>query len=120
MYIVDEVKRNRARMAGKGHQIMMYGCWYEESDLLINTLQSMKSHIPVMHCEKRIGEAISKGEFDEAYRKFDINCNIAKEIGTVKIVVHLWDGRTSDAYFDNNINAYMHLREIAGKYELNC
>ena len=64
-----------------GFEFMMYGLWYEETDVLIKTLQSMKLHIPVMHCEKRIGEAISKGEFDEAYRKFDINCNIAKEIG---------------------------------------
>lgn len=101
-----------------GFEFMMYSTWYEEVDTLISTLRSMNLNIPVMHCEKHLGEAISKGEFDEAYRKFKINCNIAKEIGAGKIVVHLWDGLTSDAHFDNNLNAYLHLKNIADQYNI--
>lgn len=99
-----------------GFEFMMYSSWYEEVDVLIKTLKSMELHIPVMHCEKQIGEAVSKGEFDEAYRRFSINCYIAKEIGAGSMVVHLWDGITSDAYFKNNIDAYSHLIDIANKY----
>lgn len=60
---------------------MMYSSWYDEAETLIVALKEMQLYIPVMHCEKHIGEAISKGEFDEVYQRFDINCYIAREIG---------------------------------------
>lgn len=53
-----------------GFEFMMYSSWYDEVDSLIDFLQSMEFHIPVMHCEKRMGEAVSKGEFEEAYKAF--------------------------------------------------
>lgn len=99
-----------------GFEFMMYSSWYDEVEAIISVLKEMQLYIPVMHCEKHIGEAISKGEFEEAYRKFDINCDIAKKIGAESIVVHLWDGITSDAYFQNNIGAYSRLRDIADQY----
>lgn len=99
-----------------GFEFMMYSTWYDEVEVLIDTLKSMELYIPVMHCEKHIGEAISKGEFDEAYWRFDINCHIAREIGAESIVVHLWDGITSDAHFENNIEAYSQLKKIADEY----
>lgn len=101
-----------------GFEFMMYSSWYEEVEALIVALREMQLYIPIMHCEKHIGEAISKGEFDEAYRRFDINCYVAREIGAGSMVVHLWDGITSDAYFENNIGAYSRLREIADKYSI--
>lgn len=104
-----------------GFEFMMYSTWYEEVDELISSLQAMKLYIPVMHCEKHIGENISKGgakELIEAYRRFEINCHIAKCIGAEKMVVHLWDGITSDANFQNNLNAYASLNNMAKKYEL--
>lgn len=101
-----------------GFEFMMYSSWYDEVEVLIDALQSMQLYIPVMHCEKHIGESISMGEFDEAYRNFDMNCYISKEIGADSIVVHLWDGITSDACFENNITAYGELRQIADRYGL--
>ncbi len=47
-----------------------------------------------------------------------INCYIAREIGAESIVVHLWDGITSDAHFENNIGAYSKLKDIADKYSV--
>ena len=99
-----------------GFEFMMYSSWYDEVEALIGRLKEMQLCIPVMHCEKHLGEAISKGEFDEAYRKFDINCHIAREAGAESIVVPLWDGITSDAHFENNINAYSQLKDIADQY----
>ena len=101
-----------------GYEFMMYSTWYEEKDALVSWLQALKLYIPVMHCEKHIGEAISKGEFEEAYRRFDINCEIAEAIGAEKMVVHLWDGITSDRHFENNLKAYGQLRDIAAKYHV--
>lgn len=102
-----------------GFEFMMYESWYRETDRLIGSLQAMGLTIPVMHCEKHIGENISKGgedNFEEAYRRFETNCFIAKELNASKMVLHLWDGLTSDANFQNNMDAYSKLADIAGKY----
>ena len=110
------LKELSTKLTCDGFEFMMYTAWYEEVEALITALKEMQLYIPVMHCEKHIGEAISKGEFDEAYRRFDINCYIAGEIGAESIVVHLWDGITSDAHFENNLAAYGKLKDIADKY----
>lgn len=105
-----------------GFEFMMYSTWYEEVDELVSTLQAMKLHIPVMHCEKHIGENVSKGgemELNEAYRLFEINCQIANNIDAKNLVVHLWDGLTSDKNFHNNIKAYSYLADIAKQYKVN-
>ena len=102
-----------------GFEFMMYGTWYDEVDTLVNNLTALQLHIPVVHCEKNIGESISKGgkeELEDAYRRFEINCRIAEKLQAKKIVMHLWDGITSDANFENNIKSYPWLAEIANRH----
>lgn len=104
-----------------GFEFMMYSSWYEEVDELKNSLREMELCIPVMHCEKHIGESISKGgqeELADAYRRFAINCDIAQSIGAKKLVIHLWDGQTSDSNFSSNLAAYSHLWDKAQECEL--
>jgi sugar phosphate isomerase/epimerase len=101
-----------------GFEFMMYSSWYDEVDKIIDYLKEIKINIPIMHCEKRIGEAISKGEFNEAYTLFKINCDMAEKIGAKHMVIHLWDGITSDAFFDNNIQAYKELFDISNQYNV--
>lgn len=103
-----------------GFEFMMYSSWYDEVEDLIKYLKELKLYIPVVHCEKRIGEGITKGGEDEleAYRRFEINCRLAKEIGAIKLVLHLWNGTISDSNFSNNLKAYAHLQEIAIRYGL--
>lgn len=99
-----------------GFEFMMYSSWYDEVDELVETIKEMSLYTPVMHCEKHLGENISKGGVEnirEAIRLFEINCDIAKRIGAKKIVIHLWDGVTSDQNFKNNLNTYAHLADIA-------
>ena len=48
-----------------------------------------------------MGEEICKGNFEEAYRLFAINCRMARELGAGKMVIHLWDGLTSDYHFEH-------------------
>ena len=43
-----------------GFEFMMYNSWYDETDNIAEYLQSIEAVIPVMHCEKHIGEALSK------------------------------------------------------------
>lgn len=104
-----------------GFELMMYDTWYEEVEELTAYVQGLNLSIPVVHCEKKIGESISKGgpeNFSEAFRLFEINCKLAKDIGAGKMVLHLWDGVTSDANFSNNMEAYPKLAEMASEYGL--
>lgn len=102
-----------------GFEFMMYSSWYDVVEELIETLQQMEIRTPVMHCEKHIGQAISRkesGDFKEALRLFSINCNVAKAIKADKMVIHLWDGEVSDSNFQNNLNAYEQLFQISREY----
>lgn len=101
-----------------GFEFMMYSTWYDRVDELLAFLKSLNLNIPVLHCEKKIGESISQGEENlaDAFRRFEINCRIAKELGASKMVIHLWDGLTSDSNFQNNINAYPKFAAMAESY----
>lgn len=107
-------------LAGKlecdGFEFMMYESWYDQVDRLVAALKEFSLHIPVMHCEKHIGEAISAGgreNREEAFRRYRINCDIAEKLDAGKLVIHLWDGITSDSHFENNLEAFGELRKIA-------
>lgn len=109
------------RLHCDGFEFMMYETWYDKVDIVIADLKGMGLRIPVMHCEKHIGEAISQGEegdLEEAFRRFTINCDMAKRLGAKKIVIHLWDGITSDKNIKNNIAAYEELETIAAGYDI--
>lgn len=104
-----------------GYEFMMDSPYYEEVNALKKYFHRIKLYIPVVHCEKSIGENISKGgktELADAYEKFEINCDIARNIGAEKMVVHLWDGCTSDSNFKANLAGYYYLDKTARKYGL--
>lgn len=104
-----------------GFEFMMYSSWYEKVEEIKAFLQALKLYIPVFHCEKSIGEYISKGsgeELAEAFRRFEINCDLAKSMGAETLVLHLWSGIVSDSNFQSNLSAYSRLCEIADAYGL--
>lgn len=106
-----------------GYEFMMYSSWYGEWKTLADYLVGLGLHMPVMHCDKRIGEAISQGENvaeadSEAVEKFRINCELARRIGAKALVLHLWGGRASDQHFDYNLQAYPRLQAVASDYGL--
>ncbi len=105
-----------AQLKCDGFEFMMYSDWYDKIDEIVDFVQEGKFYIPVVHCQKSVGEDISKGgaeNFAEAFRRFRLNCQLAQQIGAQKLVMHLWDGVTSDQNFANNINAYPRLQEIS-------
>ena len=104
-----------------GYEFILYGTWYDEIKELTGFLKELRLDIPVMHCEKSIAEPIARGgeeETREAFRLFEINCRMAREIGAQKMVMHLWNGKISDSNFDNNLRVYPVLRETAERYGL--
>lgn len=98
---------------------MLYETWYDQVDALSAFLRSLSLDIPVMHCEKHIGEAVSEGEGERlkiGMRRFEINCQLASFLGAKRMVMHLWDGLTSDRQIENNLSAYPAFCSIAEKY----
>lgn len=99
-----------------GFEFMMYRSWYDIADEITVFLRRQEIFTPVMHCEKHIGEEISMGGKDnrkEALRLFRINCEMAEKINAQKLVLHLWDGMTSDQNFQNNREIYGELLKIS-------
>lgn len=104
-----------------GYEFMMDSPYYDEIEELKRFFQAAELYIPIIHCEKSIGENLSKGgeaELTEAYEKFEVNCDIAQSLGAEKMVIHLWDGRTSDSHFQSNLTGYFYLNQIAQRYGL--
>ena len=109
------------RLACDGFEFMMYDSWYEKEEEILSELTELRLCIPVMHCEKHIGEALSKngeGDWKTAFRLFEINCRMARQLGAEKLVIHLWDGEFSDRNFANNRKALGELMPIAAAYGL--
>ncbi len=104
-----------------GFELMVYPDWYPISDKLIGFTHDTGLNIPVIHCEKRIGELLSSGTFEDlntAKQDFRLNCEIAKGVGAKKLVLHLWNGILSDSHIENNIDGYRCMREISDGYGL--
>lgn len=109
------------RLECDGFEFLVYDSWYPELETLRDTLLSMRLNIPVIHCEKSLTEHFARGgeqEEQEGYRKFELNCGLARAIGAEKMVLHLWNGLISDSHIDNNMRAYPRLREIAERHGL--
>lgn len=105
------------RLSCDGFEFMMYDSWYENSRDIIKEIKSYGLNFPVLHCEKTIGEHIT-AEDGLAYELFEKNCFIASELGAKLIVLHLWNGISSDSNFDANLKAFQNLREMAESYDL--
>ncbi len=107
------------QLACDGYEFMLYDSWYEEADAIAAFLRGLSIDIPVMHCEKKIGESISRngpGEMAAVREKFLVNCQMASFLGAKKMVMHLWDGPPSDHHFENNLAAFDWLQKTAGAY----
>ncbi len=104
-----------------GFEFMMYDTWYEEREEILSYLGKMGLKIPVVHCDKDVGEAISCGgdeNLEAALRLFRINCHMARKLKASKLVLHLWGGTASDQNIKNNIAVYGELAGIAGEHGL--
>ena len=103
-----------------GFEFMMYSTWYDTLEEMLAYLRSLPAVFPTMHCEKGIGERITRGggELAEAFDHFAKNCEIACAIGAKTLVLHLWNGIDSDRQFDRNLDACGKLMETAKQHGL--
>ena len=92
----------------------MYEVGYEAAEKQKCDLMKLNVCIPVVHCDKIVGEYLSIGGEEktaEAYRLFEINCDFAKGIGAEKLVLHLWGGMASDGH--ENVDVGLLNRQFA-------
>ncbi|MBQ4086184.1 MAG: sugar phosphate isomerase/epimerase [Clostridia bacterium] len=102
-----------------GWEFMMYDTWYGREEEIAQFLRSLGAAFPVMHCEKGVGELLSRneaGDTEQAMRLFETNCRMAKSIGAGTMVLHLWNGPHSDRDIEHNLRAYERLRFLAEKH----
>ncbi len=100
-----------------GFEFMIYDSWYDEIDRITEDIRAMELNIPVVHCEKSIGEHIVS-EDNTAADLFEKNCRCAEKIGAKMLVLHLWNGMVSDRNFKANLSAYSKLAEISESFGL--
>ncbi|MBO2515925.1 MAG: sugar phosphate isomerase/epimerase [Clostridiales bacterium] len=101
-----------------GVEFMLYGIWYDIVDELTAFLRDLPVNYPVLHAEKSIGEYLAREEFDEAKRRFIINCRLANDLGSTRMVLHLWNGMISDSNMPANLKGCGELMKIAADHGL--
>lgn len=96
-----------------GFEMMFNSDWYQKTDRLTGFLNDIGVDFPTFHVDKKIGELLAMEDFQEAYRLFGINCDIASKIGSHILILHLWNGRISDSNIKANFSAYPKLEKAA-------
>ena len=104
------------KLTGDGFEMMMYSTWYENVEEVTDYVRSLGLHIPVFHCQKTVGEEAAQGDFALAESQMEINAKMAEALGATKMVFHLWNGKISDFFIDNNLKAYGNLRKISADH----
>lgn len=117
-----------------GFEFMVDSTMYENVAKLIQIVKPLQLWIPVVHCQKSLGESLCgmKAWFDETgyheYRmtdeedrsafengieRFRVNLEIANAFGADKMVLHLWNGIVSDKNLSKNIERFGVLNDLA-------
>lgn len=113
------------RIEADGIEFMIYPSWDgrlgEIRGIMLGFRRDGLFEIPVLHADKRIGELLSEGSPEnvaEAGVRFETNCDIARELGSRIMVLHLWGGVASDRNMDINLSVLDDYAETARKHDL--
>ena len=99
-----------------GMEFLMYFVWQDEVKDVRRFLKSTHLSYPVTHMDKQIGETLSEFGLegrDRALSIFKRDLDTADEIGSRKLVIHLWNGPFSDGKFDESIRLLPELYDLA-------
>lgn len=99
-----------------GLEFMMYSTWQEERPRITDVLRGLNVPIPVLHCQKGIGEDIAEGNSARGLARFEADCAMAHEIGADRVVLHLWNGKISDSHMDKTLAAVPELVRLSDSH----
>lgn len=109
------------RLRCDGFELMMYEDWYGNTEKVCAEVRRAGVSVPVFHVEKQVGEYISRngdGDTEKAVELFRINCRVARELDSEKLVLHLWSGLDSDKDMPHNTEVLKTLLPVAKEYGL--
>ena len=101
-----------------GIEFMMYDSWYEKIEGIISDFKKKGVAVRTLHADKMIGEELGKNNVNKALQLFQKNCEIADSLGAKTVVLHLWNGPSSDDNIERNLSAIPDLYEIADLHRL--
>lgn len=99
-----------------GFEFLMLDTWYEKAEDIKKFFKDIEMPIPIFHIEKGVGDLTSRneeGDTEMAISLFRANCDLAKALGSKKLVLHLWSGLDSDKDMDHNMECYEIYNDIA-------
>lgn len=99
-----------------GFEFLMYFVWQDEVREVRRFLKNTRFSYPVTHMDKQIGETLSEYGLearDTALRIFRRDLDTAEEIGSQKLVLHLWNGPYSDANFEGSAKLLPEMYDLA-------
>jgi len=117
-----------------GFEFLVDSTMYDSISMLTDIIKPMNLYIPVLHCQKSIGESLcgmkawfdesgyheyimteeeDKASFDNGIERFKKNIEIAKEFNSEKMVLHLWNGTVSDKNISKNIERFGLLYDLS-------
>ncbi len=94
------------KMLADGFEFLMFDSWNDEIKEIRKYLNSTGLSFPVLHMDKSVGEILSEkgtGGENESMRLFERDLETALAIGSKTLVLHLWNGRHSDAHFEESL-----------------
>lgn len=104
------------KMLADGFEFLMFDSWNDEIGEIRKYLKSTGHRFPVLHMDKSIGEILSEkgreGE-TESTRLFMRDLETALAIGAETMVLHLWNGRHSDAHFEDSLPIAQKFNELS-------
>lgn len=107
-----------ALLDADGVEFLMYFVWQDAVEELRRFLKSTQFYFPVTHMDKQIGETLSERGLEgkaDALKLFERDLVTACEIGSQKLVLHLWNGPCSDSRFDETLGVCEDMLNMAQK-----
>lgn len=102
-----------------GIEYVVMSAAYGMLDDIKRSMSASGLRCAVLHADKNIGVLLSQlGEDNawEAMRLWQVNCLLAKDFGTDRVVLHLWGAGESDTHFEHNASFMPEIMDIAEKH----
>jgi sugar phosphate isomerase/epimerase len=104
-----------------GFEVMFYSTWYPEISHIATHLQSSGLSFPAVHAEKSIGVGLgqpNRSAREQALHNFQLNCQLAQQIGASIIILHLWGWPELDDHLAYNLDLLPQCLDAAANYNL--
>lgn len=117
----DFLIKGKEMLRFDGFELLFCRNWYPHGRELIHVIRENDLFVPVFHCEKHIMQTVFQDHPLRQERTLDLfkrNCEIAAEIQAKMLVLHLWNGKESDFFIEEQIKLLPQLISLSKEREL--